>query len=174
MASVCLAIIDRGLSIRFSCYLKPKMSDLSLFGLLAEAGCLAVDFGTDSCSGAMLQSLQKGFTTEDIRRTSQACNKAGIDFCHSLLFGGPGEVPATVAETIRLTDEIKPKAIVAMTGIRIYPKTEMEHVALRGGVIAGTEFLLAPRFYFSDSDPSWLLRQVGEASAARRNWFLPG
>ncbi|MCL5022769.1 MAG: radical SAM protein [Nitrospirae bacterium] len=173
MERVCRAILAKRLRVRFSCYLTPAMSNLSLFRLLSEAGCVAVDFGADSGSDEMLGSLGKGFTVRDIHRVSAACREAGIDFCHSLIFGGPGERKETVEETVRLMDLLKPTAVVAMTGIRIYPGTEMQRLALREGVISAGEGLLRPRFYFHGEDQG-LLRMITGVAAARTNWFLPG
>lgn len=173
MAHICRAIIARKLPIRFSCYLEPKMSDPSLFGLLSEAGCVAVDFGTDSGSEGMLRTLRKGFTVADVRDVSDACRRAGIDFCHSLLFGGPSETRKSVKETVGLMDEIRPKAVIAMTGIRIYPGTEMERIALSEGVIFAGIDMLTPRFYLAGRDHG-LVRAVRAYAAERRNWFLPG
>lgn len=89
MARLLESTIARRLAIRFSCYLQPRIKDYSLFGLLKKSGGIAMDFGTDSDSAAMLQSLRKSFTLDDVWRTSEACRETGIDFCHSLLFGGP-------------------------------------------------------------------------------------
>lgn len=168
----CIAALK--LPIRFSCYLQPKCSDPGIFTLLKKAGCVAVDFGTDSGSAAMMASLRKSFTKDDIRKVSRACHKAGIDFCHSLLFGGPGENADTIHETIGLMDEVSPRAVIAMTGIRIYPGTEMERISLHEGVIPAGESLLEPRFYFSHMGASALVRGVSEAVENRRNWFFPG
>jgi radical SAM superfamily enzyme YgiQ (UPF0313 family) len=168
MAGVCRAILSRDLPIRFACYLRPTISDPSLFGLLAGAGCVSVEFDTDAGSDRMLQTLRKGFTTDDIRAASNDCRKARIEFCHNLLFGGPGENPET------LMDEIAPKAVVAMTGIRIYPRTKLHQIAIREGVLSPDDLLLGPRHFFPGNDSYWLQKQVGEAAARRRNWFLPG
>jgi len=174
MAAVCRALAARRLPVRFSCYLQPRVSDPSLFGLLAAAGCMAVDFGTDAGSESMIAALGKAFTADDVRRASRACRGAGIDFCHSLLFGGPGETRATVEETIRLMDEVAPTAVVAMAGMRIYPGTGLEQAALAAGQIGPDDGLLEPRFYAPDGDLRWLFTQVREAARTRRAWFLPG
>jgi radical SAM superfamily enzyme YgiQ (UPF0313 family) len=174
MARVCTAIADRSLPLRLSCYLAPKVSDRSLLRLLAKAGCVAVDFGTDAGSDRMLRRLGKGFTTGDVARASAACAEAGIDACHSLVLGGPGETEETVRETVRLMDALRPRAVVAMTGIRIYPGTEMERVAREEGVIGEGEDLLRPRFYLANGDEGWLGRMAAEIGASRGNWFFPG
>lgn len=174
MAEVLEKILARGLNISFSCYLQPKMRDLSLFGLLKRAGCVAVDFGTDSGSEAMAATMGKGFTIDDVRSVSHACRHAGIDVCHSLIFGGPGETAGTIRETIRLMDELSPKAVVAMTGIRVYPGTGIERRAQKEGQVVPGDSLLRPRFYFSELGQQVLIKEVFEGTRGRRNWFFPG
>jgi hypothetical protein len=71
-------------------------------------------------------------------------------------------------------DEISPRAVVAMTGIRIYPGTEMERIAIEEDALAEEESLLEPRFYFGHMGSSALLDCAYEATAHRRNWFFPG
>src|SRR3990170_438531 len=71
MAAVCRAILSAGVPARFSCYLQPGSSDPGLYRLLAEAGCVAVDFGTDTGSERMLEALREGFTGGDIRADSE-------------------------------------------------------------------------------------------------------
>lgn len=174
MVRILEKLAERNLPIRFSCYMQPKISDPGIFRLLKKTGCVAVDFGTDSGSSAILSSLQKPFTRDDITAVSLACRKAGIDFCHSLIFGGPGEVPETIAETVSLMDEISPRAVIAMTGIRIYPGTEMERIAIQERVINEGQSLLEPQFYFSRMEARPLIRIVRKTVARRRNWFFPG
>ncbi len=174
MVRILEKLIERRLSIRFSCYLQPHTPDPVIFRLLKKAGCVAVDFGTDSGSDTVLASLKKPFSKNDIRKASRACKEAGVDFCHSLIFGGPGETSETIEETVRLMEEISPRAVVAMTGIRIYPGTELARIALKEGVLDPGASLLAPRFYFSPMGSSALLKSVYGAAQGRRNWFFPG
>ena len=150
-----------------------------MFGLLRAAGCTSVDFGIDSAAEDMLPGFGKSFTIADLRASTAAAKAAGLDVCHSLLFGGPCETPATVAETVRVTDEVAPTAVVAMVGLRIYPGTTLAGLARDAGLIGERQPLLEPRFYAAghlagDPEVAWLPRQVGEAAAARRSWFLPG
>lgn len=162
------------LPIRFSCYLQPKMSEPGIFRLLKKAGCVFVDFGTDSGSPAMLASLRKPFTTDDILQVSLSCREAGIDFCHSLIFGGPGETRESIIETVRIMDETVPRAVIAMTGVRIYPDTEMHRAAVKEGLCETGQSLLDPQFYFSQMGPKKLLENAYEAAEGRKNWFFPG
>ena len=164
----------RNLPIRFSCYMQPRISDPGICRLLSEAGCVGVDFGTDSGASSVLTSFRKPFTREDIRAASLACRKARIDVCHSLIFGGPGETARTIDETVRLMDELSPKAVIAMTGVRVYPGTGLEQIAVREGVVRAGRSLLEPQFYFSALGAGQLLKIVYGAVGRRRNWFFPG
>ena len=107
--------------VSFSCYLQPWATGSGVFQLLAAAGCTSVDFGIDTAAEAMLPALGKSFSIGDLRDATRWALAAGLDVCHSLIFGGPGETPATVAETVRVTDELAPTAVVAMAGMRICP-----------------------------------------------------
>ena len=174
MVQVLEDIARMSLPIVFSCYLQPKVSDLGIFSLLREAGCIAIDFGTDSGSPAMLSRLRKPFTGDDIEKVSRACREARIDFCHSLIFGGPGETHKTISETVSLMDEISPKAVIAMTGVRIYPGTEMSRIAVAEGVCEAGQSLLEPKFYFPQMGADELLKTVYQAVEGKKNWFFPG
>ena len=165
--------------VSFSCYLQPRVSDPGVFRLLAAAGCTSVDFGIDTAAEEVLPGFGKSFTIDDLRASTAAAKAAGMDVCHSLLFGGPGETPATVAETVRVTDEVEPTAVVAMVGLRIYPDTALARLARDAGLVGERQPLLEPRFYAAgriagDPQMMWLPRQVQEAAAPRRSWFLPG
>jgi len=173
MARVLEAIAGLRLPVRFSCYMQPKVSDPAIFELLKNAGCVGIDFGTDSGSERMLTALGKPFSRHDIVETSDTCRKTGIDFCHSLIIGGPGETRETIGETIGLMDEICPRAVIAMTGVRIYPGTEMEKIADREGIIREGQSLLNPHYYLSSlvkELPDQVIKMVGR----RKNWFFPG
>ncbi|MGD2080731.1 MAG: radical SAM protein [Nitrospirota bacterium] len=174
MCRVLEAIARKGLDISLSCYLKPRVRDTSVFGLLKRAGCVAVDFGTDSGSGEVLHSLRKGFGVDDVVRASQACRRAGVEFCHSLLFGAPGETPETIKETVELMDRLRPKAVIAMTGIRLYPGAELTSMAREQGRLSAPGSLLEPQFYFSGMEPASLVREVRGRASGRPNWFFPG
>ncbi len=165
--------------VSFSCYLQPRLRDPDAFRLLRAAGCTSVDFGIDTAAEGLLPAMGKSFSIADLREATAAAKAAGMDVCHSLLFGGPGESPETVAETVRVMDEVAPTAVVAMVGLRIYPGTKLAEVARDAGVIGERQPLLEPRFYAAgrmagDPEMMWLPRQVQEAAATRRSWFLPG
>jgi len=134
---ICEEIARRNLDVQWSAYLNPRFMDGELCRLMARAGCAAIEFGTDSGSPAMLRNLKKEFSIDDLRKASALCHAHGLKFCHSLIFGGPGETAESVNQTIALMDELRPTAVIALTGIRILPGTGMVDIALRDQQIGG-------------------------------------
>jgi radical SAM superfamily enzyme YgiQ (UPF0313 family) len=171
---ICDEIAARGLDIEWSGYLNPKFVDEELCRLMARSGCKAIEFGTDSGSGTMIRNLKKEFDAGDLRRTSALCHQYGLKFCHSLIFGGPGETLETVSETIELMDELKPTAVIAMTGIRILPGTEMVQIALRDGQLDADDNLLYPKFYVAPTLGDDLIERIESYARAHSNWIVPG
>jgi radical SAM superfamily enzyme YgiQ (UPF0313 family) len=171
---ICEEIIRRGLDIEWSGYLNPRFVDDELCDLMARSGCRAIEFGTDSGSATMIASLRKEFEPEDLRKASVLCHRYGLKFCHSLIFGGPGETLATVDETIALMEETQPSAVIAMTGIRILPGTGMVEIALRDGQIDADDNLLYPRFYVAPTLGDELIARIESYARSRPNWIVPG
>ncbi len=171
---LCNAMVDAGLRVSWSAFINPEFITPQLLGLMQRAGCDGVEFGTDSGSPVMLENLRKSFTLEQVRSATQLCHGAGMDVAHYLLFGGPGETDETVLESFRLMDELAPTAVIAMTGIRIYPGTPLYRTALDEGVITAETDLLQPVFYLAPGVKDRLSALVTEQAMQRRNWIVPG
>ena len=171
---ICEEMIARELDIEWSGYLNPRFIDDELCRLMARSGCKAIEFGTDAGSATMIANLKKEFEVEDLRRTSKLCHEHDLRFCHSLIFGGPGETMATVQETLDLMDEVQPTAVIAMTGIRILPGTEMVRIAQQDGVLEEGSDLLYPRFYISPDFEADLIEKIEKYAGTHPNWIVPG
>lgn len=172
--SLCRAMIEERLGLSWSAFINPEFITPHLLQVMLEAGCDAVEFGTDSGSPLLLKNLGKSFTVEDVRSASRLCREFGVDFAHYLLFGGPGESRETVEESFALMDEIAPTAVITMTGIRIYPGTAIHRQALAEGIIDAGTSLLEPVFYISPGIRDSLCGIVTELAMQRRNWVVPG
>jgi radical SAM superfamily enzyme YgiQ (UPF0313 family) len=171
---ICEAIVARGLDIEWSGYLNPKFIDDELCALMARSGCRAIEFGTDSGSPTMIANLKKEFDVADLRHASALCHRHELKFCHSLIFGGPGETEQTVTETIALMDELRPTAVIALTGIRVLPGTGMVDIALRDGQIDPDDNLLYPKFYISAALEDRLVELIEAYARTHSNWIVPG
>lgn len=171
---LCRAIIDAGLRVSWSAFINPQFITPRLVRLMVDAGCDAFEFGTDSGSPLMLKNLGKSFGVDDIRAASAFCRDHGADFAHYILFGGPGETEDTVLESFALMDEVAPTAVIGMTGIRIYPGTEMHRLALEEKLITEETNLLEPVFYISEKVRGVLCDMITAQAMRRKNWVVPG
>lgn len=171
---LCRAIRDDRLAFNWSAFINPGFVTAELLDGMLEAGCDAVEFGSDSGSPSVLQSMGKSFGVAEIREASRLCVERGVDFAHYLLFGGPGESEETIDESFTLMDEVNPTAVIAMTGIRIFPGTELYRRALAEGMLSADTPLLEPVFYLSPQLGERLGDLVTERAVSRKNWIAPG
>lgn len=146
-ASICKEIINRKVKIGWTGFFNPAFITKELVALLKESGCSGVEFGTEAACDKMLKSLGKNFNVKTLIRSHKLCAEAGIKTCHYLLLGGPGETLETVEESLNLMRELKPTAVIVATGIRIYPGTPLEKIAVEEGY--DLKNLLIPHFYIS-------------------------
>lgn len=173
-AELCAAMTAAGVGLNWSAFVNPGFVTPRLMEQMVAAGCDAVEYGTDSGSPAMLRNLGKSFTVADIREASRLCRGLGVDFAHYILFGGPGENRETVLESFALMDEVEPTAVIAMTGIRVFPGTPLYGRAVAEGAVPADKALLEPIFYISPEIREGLCDLVTAEAMERRNWVAPG
>lgn len=171
---LCRRIAKENIKIRWSAFVNPGFLSENLLKWMKEAGCVGVEFGTDSGSDRMLKNYRKSFTIEEVAQASQLCSKLNVNHCHYLLFGGPGEEEKTIEESFQLMDQLNPTAVIAMLGIRIYPGTELEQISLSQGVIEKDTNLMYPFFYISPALKGRLEDIIRERALERRQWIVPG
>lgn len=171
---ICEEIVARRLRVGWTCFATPVGMTPKLAQAMKRAGCRGVEFGADAASPSILRALGKPFPQEDLRAAARACREAGLPAAYYLLFGGPGETAATLADTCNLIDDLQPQAVLAFIGIRIYPNTLLHRVAVSEGVVAADDDLLRPRFYISPRiGEGELTAAVGSHAKARPNWIVP-
>ena len=172
---ICEEIKKRSLQIKWTCFATPVGMNQDLLKLMKEAGCEGIEFGTDAASPKTLNSIEKPFSVKEIMKVSELCDKIGIQSAHYLILGVPGETPETLQETIDLMETINPNAIIAMTGVRIYPNTKLRDISIQEGVILKNENLMKPHFYISPKvGEKELLSKIGECATSQENWVVPG
>ena len=173
-ADLCRAMVAAELNVNWSAFINPGFVTPALLEAMVAAGCDAVEFGTEAGPPVMVRKLGKSFGVAEVRDGSRFCRDLGVDFAHYILFGGPGECEATVRETFALMDEAGPTAVIAMTGIRIFPGTPLHRQALEEGVITPETSLLEPVFYLSAAIRDTLCDLVTEEAMKRKNWVAAG
>jgi radical SAM superfamily enzyme YgiQ (UPF0313 family) len=173
-SELCRAMQAEKLPVNWSAFINPDFITAGLMDEMLAAGCDAVEFGTDSGSALMLKNMRKSFGVEDLRRASKLCRELGMDFAHYMLFGGPGETRETILESFALMDELEPTAVIAMTGIRIYPHTALHRTAIDEGLIRESTSLLEPVFYISPQIRDFFADLIISEAMKRKNWIAPG
>src|SRR5208337_5113931 len=85
-----------------------NMVDKDSLQLMRRAGCHLVKFGVETGSAAMLDNYKKGTTPDQAREALRLARTAGLDPHAHIVFGGPGETPETIEQTIRFVLELNP------------------------------------------------------------------
>lgn len=173
--AVCKSIIDLKIPVEWSCFASPLDFSEDLACLMRKSGCVNVELGTDALSAEVLSKLEKSFSVEDAFAASSACKKSGIKCAHYIMFGGPGETIETLREAFRNIEKMECDAIISMIGIRIYPGTRLEKIAVRDGIMQKGASLLTPCFYLSPKIPlDMLLKEVTDFACANSKCIVPG
>ncbi len=172
--TVCEALIERRLPLRWGCFLRPQHLTGELMELMARAGLTHIEFGSDSLCDRVLEAYQKHLTFEDIRHSSELARASGMDYAHYLICGGPGETLATLNTSYELSQTLPGAVIMATVGMRIYPGTALHKRALAEGRIAPGTNLLTPAYYLAAGlDEEQVFASLRRFAKQSPNW-IPG
>ena len=172
--SLCEEILRRGVKVAWSCYATPVKLDRHQAQLMAAAGCEGIELGTDAVDDDQLSRLGKSFNAETAERANQYCLEAGLRVCQTLIFGAPGETPASIRATCSAVRRMNPTAVVAMTGVRLYPGTPLTNSLVEQGRVAASAIGLLPAFYVEPAVADFLPAYLQQQALAAGNWVLPG
>ena len=149
---VCEAIIRRNTGVQLdTTNFTPAAASEELLSAMRRAGFRTLGITAESASDAVLDKLEKGFTASKARETAERVERAGIRALWIFLVGGPGETPRTLEETLRFAEWRLERgdAVYVTVGLRVYPGTALQRIAISEGAISPDETLLDPTFYFS-------------------------
>ncbi len=156
---LCRGLRELAPPVQWRCILYPQAVREELVRAMAGAGCVEVSLGFESGSPAILREMNKRYTPEEVRQTSDLLARHGIRRMGFLLLGGPLETRETVEESLAFARSLHLEALRVTVGIRIYPGTALERRAREEGVIAGTD-LLRPGFYLAPGLAPWIHERV--------------
>lgn len=147
--------------------LNPLFIDDTLLHAMAKAGFSGVGITVESASDRVLAGLRKGFTARHVYQAAEVVGRQRLPCVWIFMFGGPGETPETVRETLHFAETRIRRSDVAFfgCGIRIYPGTELESIAREEGLLeAPAREMLEPVFYTaSDVDRDWMRAEIKNA-----------
>ncbi|MCB2208704.1 MAG: radical SAM protein [Bacteroidetes bacterium] len=150
--NICREIISRGLSLKLRTMgVTPAGVTPELIYLMRQAGFVQIDCTPDSASDKMLQNLRKDFNRKKLEKVASVLKEADMPTMWFFILGGPGEDDDTLDETFDFIHWfIDERDLVHITeGLRIYPDTGLEEIAIAEGIIKKNESLLKPHFYIS-------------------------
>lgn len=173
---ICEGLAQIKLGVRLqSLNLNPLFVDDVLLTAMERAGFVGIGITVESASDAVLDRLRKGFTAENVYHAAQVVQRHKLPCLWIFMLGGPGETEASVRETLRFADNyIRPKDMALFNiGIRIYPGTELEHLARKEGTLAlSSKELLEAVFYISPAlELDWLINEVHNAMRVHLNYI---
>ncbi|MCX5810518.1 MAG: radical SAM protein [Proteobacteria bacterium] len=168
---MCRKLTESGLVISWRCILYPGGVDKELIHLMARAGCKEVSLGFESGCERILHKMNKRYTLDTVRRTSEMLRDFGIKRLGFLLLGGPGETRESVEQSLVFADSLNLDALKITIGIRIYPHTALARTAIDEGLILPEDNLLLPKFYIIEDLKDWLRETVKLWMADRLHWM---
>lgn len=105
----CETMMRNDLKIHWACETRvDTLCDEEIVKLMRGAGCRAVYLGVESCSGRILDLLNKKITVQQIERAIRLCKKYDIKTYCSLLTGVPGETYEDYSLTKKWMRQLKP------------------------------------------------------------------
>ena len=90
----------RGIAIPFECITRADRLSGRVAGALAELGCFRVWIGSESGSQRVLDAMQRGVKTEQVREAVALCRAHGMQVGMFLMWGYEGEQPADIEATV--------------------------------------------------------------------------
>jgi radical SAM superfamily enzyme YgiQ (UPF0313 family) len=164
-------IIRSGLKIKWGAYFSPHDLDEKTLQLYARAGLTHIEFGTESLSDSTLKKYGKHFTVQEVIDVSNACNAADIYFSHFLILGGYGETEESINEGFENSKRIENTVFFPYIGMRIYPGTPLQKLAIDEGYINADDDLFEPVYYLADGINYDTLKE--RADLTGRRWVFP-
>jgi radical SAM superfamily enzyme YgiQ (UPF0313 family) len=184
-AAVCEEFVRRGLGkrLKWYTYMAVVPFDAELAAIMRKAGCVGIDFTGDSGCDAMLKAYCQRHTRQDLASAVKWCKDNEITVMIDLIFGGPGETPASIRESIDFIKQINPDCAGAPLGVRVYPGTDMALMAAAEGPMEtnpnirrkydGPVDLFRPTFYISHLLGPNPARLIKDFIAGDKRFFEP-
>lgn len=107
LQEVCDMIIREKLPFTWSCCARVDFIHKDMLKLMKDAGCWMIEYGIESGSQRIIDSMRKNITTEKIREVINATSEAGIVTKGNFIFGNPGEDHWSLMESIDFACSIK-------------------------------------------------------------------
>ncbi|MCJ7443253.1 MAG: radical SAM protein [Methanotrichaceae archaeon] len=111
--------------IAWGCQCRPDIMTPDLLLLMKNAGCYTIEYGLESLSQKISQSMKKGMDREKSLDSINLTAKLGIETIVFFLYGAPNEANHTLSETVDMLCNLD-KQVSFSSGLIIpYPTTQI-------------------------------------------------
>ena len=121
---MCNEFKKRQIDFLWGCETRVDEIDDELARIMSEAGCIQIDFGVESGSQKMLDTIDKRTTVAQNLEAFRLCKKHGIRTFANLMFNLPGETVQDVEETVSMAKEIN-ATVYSIGSLTPFPGSEI-------------------------------------------------
>lgn len=166
----CERMIAENLNLDWSCQTRVNVVSHDLLVRMKAAGCVQLDFGIESGSPQVLNTLKKGITPDQIRQAFRIAKDVGLRTYGSVLIGSPGETWDDVLATKALLDEVRP-SLTLFYFVTPFPGSELYDQALANDWITGGTGKLF-NYDIRTADTSLMISKMSGAELRRARSML--
>jgi len=168
--SLCSAIIESDVNIRWNTCLAPFDCDTELISLMKDAGCGLVMMvnrsGNPGDMGSMVEE------NEALAQVCRMCDDGGLHYNLGKQFGEPGETRESVENKLNFLRSVNPALASLRVGVSVMPGTEVAIMAQKEGLIKDESELVKPTFYIADEVKDWIVDYLKEQTDKEPRWSL--
>ena len=137
VSAFCAEVMRRQRAFPWECEIRVGTVDEPLLTQMRDAGCYYVNFGIESASEKVLNTMGKGFTVKQAHALIELCKKVGVKTKIFFSYGHIGETMDDVQQTFDFIarHENNITTVASGAGIRIYPGTYLEEYARMHGLL---------------------------------------
>lgn len=138
VVSICAEIQKRGLSyLPWECEIRADTVDKQILQVMKDAGCYYVDMGLESACPRVLEKISKGISIRQVENIINWTDQIGMRLKLFITWGHPTETYKEAKTTYKFVRKYQSKVYKMAThvGIMIYPGTEVERYARKGGYL---------------------------------------
>ena len=168
--SLCSAIIEADINIRWNTCLAPFNCDTELIGLMKDAGCgLVMMVNRSGNPGDMGSMVEENDALAEVCRM---CDEGGLHYNLGKQFGEPGETRESVDNKLDFLRSVNPALASLRVGVSVMPGTEVALIAKQEGLIKDESELVKPTFYIANEVKEWIVDYLKEQVQSEPRWNL--
>ena len=168
--SLCSAIIEADINIRWNTCLAPFNCDTELISLMKDAGCgLVMMVNRSGNPGDMGSMVEENDALAEVCRM---CDEGGLHYNLGKQFGEPGETRESVDNKLDFLRSVNPALASLRVGVSVMPGTEVALIAKQEGLIKDESELVKPTFYIASEVKEWIVDYLKEQVQSEPRWNL--